>query len=314
MRPDHARVAVAAVDGDRRLGHPLHHRSHGVMPSTDAALAARSASDSAASTALDARAPWQAAPMATQRQVTVERIATGTLRRRQPARWQVAFGTGTDGDFTPTELLLAAIGGCTAIDVDILRHGARRVGRRSRSTSAPRRSATTRATALTDIAVTFRVTFPPGETATAPRGAAPGGAAVTRPPVHRRPDRRAAAPPIAPASPSRPSGESSRRRARLDADEVEEVAELVVDVLETRRPSRAPARQRRSQSRRSTRSRSHGRRAATHQRRQTALAGDEHDHGAVAGRRWRPCTLQTGGRPRISDADTRYPRVTSPYR
>lgn len=30
------------------------------------------------------------------------------------------FGTGSDEEFTPTELLLIAIGGCTAIDVDII--------------------------------------------------------------------------------------------------------------------------------------------------------------------------------------------------
>jgi uncharacterized OsmC-like protein len=30
------------------------------------------------------------------------------------------MGTGEGADFTPVELLLAAIGGCTAVDVDIL--------------------------------------------------------------------------------------------------------------------------------------------------------------------------------------------------
>ncbi|HEY6278441.1 MAG TPA: hypothetical protein VIX86_19170 [Streptosporangiaceae bacterium] len=33
---------------------------------------------------------------------------------------EIRFGTGCGTDFTPTELLLAAIGGCTPIDVDIL--------------------------------------------------------------------------------------------------------------------------------------------------------------------------------------------------
>ena len=32
----------------------------------------------------------------------------------------MTIGTGEDADFTPVELLLAAIGGCSAIDVDLI--------------------------------------------------------------------------------------------------------------------------------------------------------------------------------------------------
>ena len=58
--------------------------------------------------------------MATQRAVTVERCEPGRFAAVNQRGGRVMFGTGTDGDFTPTELLLAAIAGCTAIDVDIL--------------------------------------------------------------------------------------------------------------------------------------------------------------------------------------------------
>lgn len=54
------------------------------------------------------------------RTVTVDRIAPGMFTVANTRGGQLTFGTGSGIEFTPTELLLAAIGGCTAIDVDIL--------------------------------------------------------------------------------------------------------------------------------------------------------------------------------------------------
>jgi hypothetical protein len=54
------------------------------------------------------------------RSVTVERTANGRFTVTNTRGGRIDFGTGDGTDFTPTELLLAAIGGCTAIDVDIL--------------------------------------------------------------------------------------------------------------------------------------------------------------------------------------------------
>lgn len=54
------------------------------------------------------------------RDVTIERIANGRFTVTNARGGQITFGSGDDAGFTPTELLLAAIGGCTAIDVDIL--------------------------------------------------------------------------------------------------------------------------------------------------------------------------------------------------
>lgn len=56
----------------------------------------------------------------THRSVTVDRIASGRFSARNDRGGTITFGTGGDSDFTPTELLLAAVGGCTAIDVDAL--------------------------------------------------------------------------------------------------------------------------------------------------------------------------------------------------
>ena len=54
------------------------------------------------------------------RDVTVERIANGVFTVTSSRGGLLRFGAGSGTDFTPAELLLAAIGGCTAIDVDIL--------------------------------------------------------------------------------------------------------------------------------------------------------------------------------------------------
>ena len=96
------------------------------------------------------------------RTVTIERVSPGAFAVTNTRGGQLTFGTGSGAEFTPTELLLAAIGGCTAIDVDILtsrraepesfhiRVGADKV----RDASGNR---------LTDIQVTFQITFPAGE-------------------------------------------------------------------------------------------------------------------------------------------------------
>jgi len=54
------------------------------------------------------------------RGVSIDRVTAGRFAARNDRGGRIAIGTGGDADFTPTELLLAALGGCTAIDVDIL--------------------------------------------------------------------------------------------------------------------------------------------------------------------------------------------------
>ena len=75
---------------------------------------------------------------------------------------QINIGKGEGTDFTPVDLLLAAIGGCTAVDVDIL------TSRRAEpekfeivvDADKVRDEGGNR---LADIMVTFRITFPGGE-------------------------------------------------------------------------------------------------------------------------------------------------------
>jgi uncharacterized OsmC-like protein len=79
------------------------------------------------------------------RSVRLERIENSRYTASNERGGQISMGTGAEADFTPVELLLAAIGGCTAVDVDIL---------------TSRRAAGNH---LTDLLVTFRLSFPDGE-------------------------------------------------------------------------------------------------------------------------------------------------------
>jgi putative redox protein len=125
----------------------------------------------------------------THRTLTVERIAPGQFAAVNSRGGRIVFGTGADEEFTPTELLLIAIGGCTAIDIDII------TTRRAEPESfeivvdADKVRDET-GNHLANVAVTYRVRFPAGE-AGAGRHAR-RRPAVTRPALHSRPDRRAA--------------------------------------------------------------------------------------------------------------------------
>src|SRR5690606_10530643 len=78
------------------------------------------------------------------------------------------IGTGDDAEFTPTELLLAALGSCTAIDVDALT--SRRAEPESFEVQVDANKVRDASgNRLTDIEVTFRVVFPDGEAGDAAR-------------------------------------------------------------------------------------------------------------------------------------------------
>ncbi len=95
------------------------------------------------------------------RQVSIARDAAGKYTVTYERGGTIAVGTGSDGEFTPVELLLAAIGACTSVDVDIL------TSRRAEPTGftvdvEAEKTRDERGSRLTDIAVTFRVSFPEG--------------------------------------------------------------------------------------------------------------------------------------------------------
>ena len=110
--------------------------------------------------------------MADERWVTLERVDEGVYRARNPRGGELVFGSKAGERFSPVELLLAAIAGCTAVDVDVV------TGRRSAADEF-----TARVDAevvrdehgqhLTDIRLTFRITFPDGDAGDAARAILP---------------------------------------------------------------------------------------------------------------------------------------------
>jgi putative redox protein len=96
------------------------------------------------------------------RTVRIQRTSQGRFTITNGRDGTITIGTGDDADFTPTELLLAAIGGCTAIDVDIL------TSRRAEPTKfeievGADKVRDEHGNRLTDIGVRFSIDFPDGK-------------------------------------------------------------------------------------------------------------------------------------------------------
>jgi len=96
------------------------------------------------------------------RSVRLERIENSRYTAVNERGGKISIGTGDGSDFTPVELLLVSSGGCTAVDVDLL------TSRRAEPDSfeivvAAEKVRDTAGNHLTDLQVTFRITFPDGE-------------------------------------------------------------------------------------------------------------------------------------------------------
>ena len=116
-----------------------------------------------------------------QRAVSIERTAPGRYTAVNDRGGRVTLGRGDDTEFTPTELLLAAIGGCTSVDVDILT--SRRAEPESFTvTVAAEKVRDADGNHLAGIEVTFRIGFPDGPAGDAARAVLPDA-------VHRSHDR-----------------------------------------------------------------------------------------------------------------------------
>jgi uncharacterized OsmC-like protein len=104
--------------------------------------------------------------------VTVERISGGMYTATNSRGGQITVGTGGGADFTPTELLLVAVAGCTAIDVDILTSRRAEPERFQVAAEADKERGPD-GNRLTGIEVTFRVAFPAGDQGDAARAILP---------------------------------------------------------------------------------------------------------------------------------------------
>jgi putative redox protein len=106
------------------------------------------------------------------RVVRVERIGAGEFAAVNSRGGRITFGTGKGSEFTPTELLLAAIGGCTSIDVEILTSRRAEPERFEVQVDADK-IRDDDGNRLTGIETTYRITFPAGEQGDAARAILP---------------------------------------------------------------------------------------------------------------------------------------------
>jgi len=108
------------------------------------------------------------------RTVTVTRTSAGRYTAVNGRGGLLDFGTGEVDDFTPVELFLAAIGGCTAVDVDIF------TTRRAEPESfvvqvdGKKNEGGEGGNRMEELSVTFRLKFPEGEGGDAARALLPG--------------------------------------------------------------------------------------------------------------------------------------------
>jgi uncharacterized OsmC-like protein len=112
------------------------------------------------------------------RSVRLDRTSTGRYVVHNARGGSITIGTGDGDDFTPVELLLAAIGGCTAIDVDLItskraepiEFSVETTGDKVRDEGGNR---------MTNLAVRFSVTFPAGEAGDTARDMLPKAARMS---------------------------------------------------------------------------------------------------------------------------------------
>jgi putative redox protein len=106
------------------------------------------------------------------RSVSIERTGPTQYLFTNARGGQLTVSTGDGPGFTPVELLLVAIGGCTAIDVDVLT--SRRAEPESFAVDVDANKVRDdQGNHLTDVEVTFRVVFPDGEAGDAARAVLP---------------------------------------------------------------------------------------------------------------------------------------------
>lgn len=100
------------------------------------------------------------------------KIGEHRFQARNARGGTITFGEGADPDFTPVELLLAALAGCSAIDIDYI------TGKRAPFTAFHARASAEKVrdengNHLVNIQVTFDVAFPEGEGGDAARDILP---------------------------------------------------------------------------------------------------------------------------------------------
>lgn len=108
-------------------------------------------------------------PRATLRSVELSRMGHGRYKATNARAGVLPIGSGEDPDFTPVELLLAAIAGCSAIDVDAIA-GKRAMPETFDVHAEGDKIRDEQGNHMTNLRLVFDITFPEGEAGDAARG------------------------------------------------------------------------------------------------------------------------------------------------
>jgi putative redox protein len=119
------------------------------------------------------------APRASTRRIDLTKMGEGRYKATNARGGVLPVGSGGDPDFTPVELLLAALAGCSAIDVDLI------TGKRASAVSfdvsiEAEKIRDDQGNRLTDLTITFDVRFPEGEDGDRAREVLPRSIAQSR--------------------------------------------------------------------------------------------------------------------------------------
>lgn len=113
------------------------------------------------------------------RHIDLTKIGAGRFKATNARGGVVSVGSGDDPDFTPVELLLTALAGCSAIDVDLI------TGKRAAATAFHVSAQGDKlrdegGNRLVNLQITFEVRFPEGEDGDRAREALPRSIAQSR--------------------------------------------------------------------------------------------------------------------------------------
>lgn len=109
----------------------------------------------------------------TLRTVQIERLARGSYVARNARGGEVHVASDDTATFTPVELLLAAIGACTAVDVDTVTSRRAAPDAFEVRVDAHKVRDESGGSLLRDVVLTFRLEFPEGEAGDAARAVVP---------------------------------------------------------------------------------------------------------------------------------------------
>jgi len=115
----------------------------------------------------------------TLRSVTLQRTSLGQYEVHNARGGTITIGVGDGSDFTPVELLLAALGGCTGADVDYITSKRAQPDSFSVHVTGDKVRDETGGNRLVNLAIELRVTFPEGTAGDTAREALPRAARMS---------------------------------------------------------------------------------------------------------------------------------------